>query len=96
MAWVYILRCGDGTFYVGSTRNLAIRMAQHYAGRGSTYTSGRMPVELVWSLETLDIGAAYALERKIHGWSHPKREALIAGRLDLLPALSKRKKQVDG
>ncbi|WP_446664615.1 GIY-YIG nuclease family protein [Flexivirga sp. B27] len=88
MAWTYMLRCADGTYYVGSTRNLDVRMAQHYSGYGSSYTSKRMPVELVWCVECDDIGTAWALERKLHGWSRAKREALIAGRFDLLPGLS--------
>jgi Predicted endonuclease containing a URI domain len=91
MAWTYILRCGDGTYYVGSTRDLDRRMTEHYAGMGSAYTSDRMPVELVWFMETSHIGEAYALERKLHGWSRPKREALIAGRFYLLPGLAKRR-----
>lgn len=91
MPWTYILRCGDGSYYVGSTRDLERRMTEHYAGKGSTYTSRHMPVELVWYFEALDVGTAWALERKIHGWSRPKREALIAGRFDVLPYLARRR-----
>ncbi len=52
MPHVYMLRCADGTYYVGSTRNLDHRMRQHGSGRGAKYTSTRMPVELVWAHET--------------------------------------------
>lgn len=90
MAWTYILRCGDGTYYVGSTRNLELRMTQHYAGKGSAYTSRRMPVELVCWFETPSVVEAYALERKLHGWSGRKRAALISGRFDLLHELAKK------
>jgi len=41
MAWMYILECADGSYYVGSTKNLERRMAEHLSGLGSRYTSGR-------------------------------------------------------
>ena len=91
MAHVYILRCADGTYYVGSTRNLQSRMEQHGAGRGSRYTSTRMPVELVWTHETDRVTDAYALERRLHGWSRKKKEALIRGDFEVLPGLASRR-----
>ena len=63
-------------------------MEQHYAGRGSAYTSTRMPVELVWFEEFDRIDEAYAREKQIQGWSRAKREALIKGSADRLPQLS--------
>ncbi|MFZ2512063.1 MAG: GIY-YIG nuclease family protein [Gordonia sp. (in: high G+C Gram-positive bacteria)] len=93
-AYVYILRCGDGRLYVGSTRNLAQRIEQHQSGKGSAFTSRRLPVELVFSEECPSIGDAYGLERKLHGWSRAKKEALISGRYDLLPGLSRNRQRV--
>ena len=90
MAWVYILRCGDGSYYVGSTRNLDHRMHQHAVGKGSVYTAKRMPVELVWAQEFDSVAEAYALEKQIQGWSRAKRLALIEGRFEDLPALSRK------
>ena len=43
MAWVYILLCADGSFYVGSTTNLELRLEQHMTGRGAVYTRQRLP-----------------------------------------------------
>jgi putative endonuclease len=57
---------------------------------GSEYTAKRLPVELVWAAEFDRIDDAYALEKRIQGWSRAKREALIAGRFDALSALSKK------
>jgi putative endonuclease len=91
MIATYILVCGDGTYYVGSTRDLDLRMEQHHSGLGSAYTGKRMPVRLVWYRETDRIDDAYALEKKIQGWSRAKRQALIEGRFDDLPALSKKR-----
>jgi len=88
MAFVYMLRCGDGSYYVGSTRELETRLAQHFAGSGSSYTSHRMPVELVFVEEFDDVGSAFRREKQIQGWSRRKREALIAGDYGALPSLS--------
>ena len=90
MIAAYMLRCGDGTYYVGSTRSLELRMSQHYSGAGARYTSERMPVEMVWFEEFDRIDEAYAREKQIQGWSRAKREALIAGRFDDLRGLSKK------
>jgi len=95
MATCYILRCADGSYYVGSTRDLGVRMEQHAAGLVSSYTSKRLPFELVWSAEFERIDDAYVLEKRIQGWSRRKREALIRGEFEALPDLS-RKRQPRG
>ncbi|MFS2279341.1 GIY-YIG nuclease family protein [Microbacterium sp. OR21] len=77
--YTYILRCSDGTFYAGSTKNLEDRLAAHQQGLGSHYTSCRLPVELIWSVELDRIDEAFALEKQIQGWSHSKRLAFIEG-----------------
>ncbi|MGO4132352.1 GIY-YIG nuclease family protein, partial [Janibacter sp. YAF2_2] len=91
MAHVYILRCADGSYYVGSARNLEARMRQHGEGGGSAYTKSRMPVELVWAAETPRVTQAYAIERQIHGWSRAKKEALIRGDFDAIQMLARRR-----
>ncbi|MBX3093946.1 MAG: GIY-YIG nuclease family protein [Cryobacterium sp.] len=91
MPFVYILRCSDGSYYVGSTRNIETRLEQHNSGNGARYTSSRTPVTLVFCEEFEDVGEAFALEKRIQGWSRAKREALIEGRFDLLPAASARR-----
>ena len=91
MAHVYILRCGDGSYYVGSTRNLQVRMQQHATGKGAKYTSRRLPIELVWAQETASIAEAYAWEKKVQGWSRAKREALMRDDWDEIQRLSKRR-----
>jgi len=90
MAFVYILLCSDGSYYVGSTRNLEHRVWQHSTGQGSTYTSTRLPIQLVFAQEYDNVGDAYAREKQIQGWSRKKREALIAGEFNELPRLSKK------
>jgi predicted GIY-YIG superfamily endonuclease len=80
MAWVYILRCRDGSYYVGSTTNLERRLAEHRAGTYDGYTSTRLPITLVLSYETTTRDQAFQLEMQIKGWSRRKKEALISGR----------------
>ena len=63
MAWMYILKCADGSYYVGSTKNLELRISQHQSGKGSRYTSGRLPVELVYGEEYYRIADAYYREK---------------------------------
>lgn len=86
---MYILRCSDGSYYVGSSRNVEARAAQHASGAGAAYTRGRLPVELVFVQECESVAEAYGLEKKVQGWSRAKREALIRGDFALLPSLSR-------
>ena len=90
MAFTYILRCSDGSYYVGSTTHLPARLQQHQLGLGAGYTRRRLPVELVWSAEFETIPEAFALEKQVQGWGRRKREALIAGEFEVLPGLASR------
>ena len=92
MAWVYILECADGSFYVGSTVDLDRRVAQHQNGEASAYTKrrGRRPVKLVWAADFARVDEAFAFEKMVQGWGRKKRIALIEGRWDDLPALASR------
>jgi len=88
-AYVYILRCADGAYYVGSTRtSLEERIARHNAGNFNGYTARRRPVVLVFQQDFSRITDAIAAERQIKGWSRAKKEALIAGDYELLQLLS--------
>ena len=89
MAWVYILECADGSYYVGSTTDLQARLAQHQHGLGARYTARRRPVRLAWSAELDRIDEAYALEKQVQNWSRAKRRALIEGRFADLPGLAR-------
>ena len=91
MAWMYILKCMDDSYYVGSTKNLELRLSQHQEGVGARYTARRLPVELVYSEEYDRVADAFKREKQVQNWSRAKREALIHGETDLLPALAKKK-----
>jgi putative endonuclease len=92
-AFVYMLRCADGSFYVGSATgdDLTRRIAEHQSGYYHGYTSTRRPVTLVWSERFLRITDAIAVERQIKGWSRAKKEALIKGDWSAIEQLSKRR-----
>jgi putative endonuclease len=90
MPYVYILRCSDNSYYVGSTRNLERRMNEHASGLGAAYTRRRLPIELVFAEEYEHVHEAYEREKQIQGWSRKKREALIARRFGGLPGLSRK------
>ena len=93
---VYILRCADGSYYTGLTKQpMESRLWEHSEGVYDGYTKKRRPVALVFT-ETYDrMLHAIARERQIKGWSRAKKEALIALRYHRLPDLSRNRQGVD-
>src|SRR4051812_11964688 len=89
--WAYILHCNAGRFYVGHTDNLEFRLAQHETGAIKGFTSGYLPVKLVWSQEFGTRHEALSAERQIKGWTRAKKLALIRGDWDEISRLSKSK-----
>ena len=76
--YVYILKCANGSYYVGVTNDVELRLAQHNSGRSETaYTNSRLPVELVYVEQYQDYNPAIAREKQIKGWTRAKKEALI-------------------
>jgi putative endonuclease len=91
-AWLYILRCSDGSYYAGTTRtDLETRVGQHSAGIFGGYTAKRLPVKLVYSEHFERIVDAIATERQVKRWSRAKKEALIAGDFARLRSLARRR-----
>ena len=79
MHFVYIVRCADGTLYTGYARDPHARERVHNSGRGARYTSGRLPVALVYSEACESRGEALSRERQLKRWPRRRKEALIAG-----------------
>ena len=88
---VYILRCVDGTLYVGSAQDLEERLKAHNDGRGAAHTFKRRPVRLVYSEAFDSHDSALARERQLKHWTHGKKQALIDGNLERLKHLSRRR-----
>lgn len=76
-AFVYMLRCKDGSLYTGWTNNLEHRLAMHSSGRGAKYTRGRGPLELVYSEELPDKEAALRRECAIKKLRREQKLALL-------------------
>jgi type I restriction enzyme R subunit len=87
--YMYILGCGDDSFYTGSTRDLHLRLDQHRSGEGAQHTRARPPVKLLY-YESFDrIGDAFAREKQVQGWSRAKKIALIRGDISKLKQLAR-------
>lgn len=80
-AWVYLLRCADGSLYCGWTNDLARRLAAHDRGRASRYTASRRPVALAAALPMPDRSAAMREEARIKRLDRRAKLALLHGEL---------------
>jgi putative endonuclease len=78
-AWVYLLRCRDGSLYTGWTTDLERRLARHRAGAGSRYVASRLPVELELAIPMTDRTAARREEARIKRLPRSAKLALLAG-----------------
>ncbi len=91
--WVYILKCGDGSYYTGHTDNLDYRVAVHREGRIAGYTKSRHPVTLVFSEQFGTRLEALEMEQRIKGWSRAKKDAMMRGDWEDVSRLAKSKTQ---
>lgn len=74
---VYILECGDGSYYTGYTTDIDRRIEEHRSGDGAKYTRGRRPLELI-HLETYATkSAAMSREAEIKQLSRSQKERLV-------------------
>jgi putative endonuclease len=71
---LYLLECGDGSWYAGITNDLDARLQAHRDGRGARYTRGRGPLQLLASRDYPDRAAASRAEWRLKRL--PKRRKL--------------------
>jgi putative endonuclease len=76
-AWVYLLRCRDGSLYTGWTVNVQRRLVRHQAGTASRYTASRRPVTLALALPMADRTAARREEARIKRLTRAQKLALV-------------------
>ena len=69
----YMVRCSDGSLYVGIATDVEERVKRHNWGMGPGDTAKRRPVELVWSERCGNSEAARRREKEIKGWSRKKK-----------------------
>jgi putative endonuclease len=76
VAFIYLIRCADGTIYTGWTYNIEQRVRTHNLGRGARYTRTRRPVELIHSEKLASRRKAMLREIEIKKMSQAKKLAL--------------------
>jgi len=74
---VYILECGDGTYYTGITNDLSQRIQAHTDGTGARYTRGRGPFVVKYTEECPDRSQASKREIALKKLSRLDKEAII-------------------
>jgi putative endonuclease len=79
MAFVYLLRCADGSLYCGWTVDIPSRVTAHAAGRASRYTASRRPHALAAAWEVPTHTDARRLEARIKQLTRPEKLALVSG-----------------
>ena len=87
--WCYILRCADGKYYTGHTDDLERRFAEHQVGGYCSFTSSRLPVELLWTQDFPTRAEALESELRVKKWSRAKKEALANAGWNRLSHLAK-------
>ncbi len=80
MAYVYILRCRDGSLYTGWTDDLDRRLRSHAAGKASRYTRSRLPVRLAAWFALEDASQARSLEARFKRLTRREKLAALAAR----------------
>jgi len=78
--FVYVARCSDGTLYVGVARDVAVRIAQHDAGKGARYTRGRGPLAVLATRRCDGQGSALRLELALKRLSRDQKVSLVQNR----------------
>lgn len=75
--YVYMLKCKDGTFYVGYSTEVARRVREHNASpKGAKYTRGRRPVVLVYALACESKSDALKQEHRLRKKSRSEKKKL--------------------
>ena len=77
--FVYMLECGDGSYYTGFTTDVERRVKTHNAGKGAKYTKTRLPVKVIHTEEFATKEEAMSREWHIkHDLTREQKEELIA------------------
>jgi putative endonuclease len=79
VAYVYLLRCADGSLYCGWTTDVDRRLAAHRSGTASRYTRSRLPIELATAIPVADRAAALREEARIKRLPRAAKLRLVAG-----------------
>jgi putative endonuclease len=80
-AFVYLLRCSDGSIYTGWAYNVAQRLLVHQQGHGARYTRSRRPVKLLYSEQLPSRREAMLREIALKRWTRTRKLALAKTRI---------------
>ena len=75
--YTYMVRCCDGSFYIGWTNNLKKRLEANNSGKGAKYTKSRRPVELVYYECFQTKQEAMSREWHLKQLTHAKKQELL-------------------
>jgi predicted GIY-YIG superfamily endonuclease len=84
-AFVYILRCADRTFYIGTARDITKRVEVHNAGKGAKYTKPRLPVKVIYREGPMSVTKALRREYQLKQLTRPQKIAFMKGKLVVKP-----------
>ena len=76
---LYLLKCGDGSFYTGVTTDIERRVREHQEGKASRYTRTHLPIVLVHNEECGSRSQALSRECAVKSLSRQDKEELIKG-----------------
>jgi predicted GIY-YIG superfamily endonuclease len=84
--FLYILRFSNNKLYIGQTDNLGQRLKDHISGKtkSAKFVKNNGNFNFVYKEEYQTRLASMRREKQLKGWTRAKKEALIAGDLDLL------------
>src|ERR1700676_1861008 len=74
----YMLRCKDGSLYIGVTTDPMHRLRPHNWGVEAKFIAKRRPVELVWWEKLFNLKTARQREVQIKGWRREKKLSLLS------------------
>jgi putative endonuclease len=84
---VYLIECRDGSLYTGIAVDVALRYAQHVAGRGAKYTRSHPPLRLLGYCKYADRAEASRAEYRIKQLTPAQKRALcVEWMLETAPA----------
>lgn len=78
MYFLYILECGDGSFYTGITTDVERRFEEHKNKKGGHYTSSRGALRVAYHESHPDRSQALRREAEIKGWTRENKLKLFA------------------
>lgn len=79
MPYIYILRCADDSYYIGSTDDLEQRLREHRDGVGARHTASRLPVELVYCEYADSSEESFIQDRQVQDWPQERNESALPG-----------------